>query len=94
MKNSQKPEKTSGFLQAVNTSRIALGRIRASIYGDPVSEDQQSTSTLADQADNTSILAPTSHLDRKVFFFHVVKTGGVTFRRILASMLRSDGRVD
>lgn len=40
-----------------------------------------------------STLALTQQSDRKVFFFHVMKTGGVTFRRILASIYGGDFKV-
>lgn len=86
MKNLLKSETTSGFLKAVNTTRIKLGRIRSSIYGEPFSEYVQPRSTFPGHADNETILALAPQSEKKVFFFHAMKTGGVTFRRILSSI--------
>ncbi len=93
IKGLLKTERTSGFFRAVNTSRINFGRIRSSIYGEPFSEYQQPCSAFPGQAGDVSTLAPIPQFDRKVFFFHVMKTGGVTFRRILASIYGSEFKV-
>ena len=93
IKSLLKTERTSGFLRAVNTSRISFGRIRSSIYGERFSEYQQPSLTFPGQAGEVSNLALTPQFDRKVFFFHVMKTGGVTFRRILASIYGGEFKV-
>ena len=93
IKSLLKTERTSGFFRAVNTSRISFGRIRSSIYGQPFSEYQQPSSIFPSQAGEVSNLALTPQSDRKVFFFHVMKTGGVTFRRILASIYGGEFKV-
>jgi len=86
MKNLLNPERTASFLHALNTTRIKFGRLRSSISGDPVSELVQTPSTLSDLTDKESLLAASLQSEKKLFFFHVMKTGGVTFRRILASV--------
>ena len=58
-----------------------------------MSEYQKSGSLLQNQAGNLSTVALTPESDRKVFFFHVMKTGGVTFRRILASIYGGEFKV-
>ena len=93
MKNLLKTETRAAFLQAVNTSRIRFGRIRSSLYGERFSEYQEPRSTFPELAPASPMLARTVDTQRKVFFFHVFKTGGVTFRRILNSIYGSEFKV-
>lgn len=93
MKNLLKSQRTSGFFRVVNTSRINLGRISSSIYGQPFREDEEQPLIMPGQMGDTRELGYIPQSERKVFFFHVMKTGGVTFRRILASIYGGEFKV-
>jgi hypothetical protein len=84
IKSLFKSEKKPGLLQAVNAGRISFGRIRTSGKAVPAQPYQQPRSAFADALPAAS----TANASRKVVFFHIMKTGGVTFRHVLSSIYR------
>jgi hypothetical protein len=86
MKNLLNPERLARFFEALNSTRTKVGRLGSSIYGDRASDAVQLPSTFSRSTEKESLVAGSLQSERKVFFFHVMKTGGVTFRRILASI--------
>ena len=92
-KNILNPETSSGFLRAINTTKIQIGRIRSSLYPGTFGVSEQAGSPSLGRINQESSLAQSLQSEKKLFFFHVMKTGGVTFRRILASVYGSGFKV-